>query len=41
MSIKTQKTIIQKKKVLIAFNDMIADMEANKKLDPARKRKKA
>ena len=29
---KIQKTIIQKRKVLIVFDDMAADMEANKKL---------
>ena len=32
MFMKIQKTIIQKRKVLIGFDEMIADMEGNKKL---------
>ena len=34
MSMKIWKIIIQQRKVLIAFDDMIANMEANKKLSP-------
>ena len=34
MSIKIWKSIIQQKKVLIVFDDMIADMEANENLSP-------
>ena len=34
MSMKTQKSKIQQRKVLIVFDAMIADMEANKKLSP-------
>ena len=34
MSMKTQKSIIQQRKLLIVFDAMIADMEANKKLSP-------
>ena len=35
MSVKIWKTIIQqRKKVLIVSNDMIVDMEANKKISP-------
>ena len=35
MSLKIQKTTIQQnKKVLIAFDDIITDMEANKVLSP-------
>ena len=34
MSMKTQKSIIQQRKVLIVFDAMIADMKANKKLSP-------
>ena len=34
MSMKTQKSIVQQRKVLIVFDAMIADMEANKKLSP-------
>ena len=32
MFMKIQKTIIQQRKVLIGFDEMIADMEGNKKL---------
>ena len=32
MFMKMQKTIIQQRKVLIGFDEMIADMEGNKKL---------
>ena len=34
ISMKIWKTIIQKRKVLIVFNDMTADLEANKKSSP-------
>ena len=34
MSMKTQKSISQQRKLLIVFDAMIADMEANKKLSP-------
>ena len=35
MSLKIYKIIIQQRKVLILFDDMIANTEANKKLGPA------
>ena len=35
MFMKILKTIIQKKKGLIVLDEMVADMEGNKKLSPA------
>ena len=34
MFMKIEKTIIQKRRVLIVLDDMIADMESNKKFTP-------
>ena len=39
MFMTIHKIIIQQRKVLIVFDDVLADMEANKKLSPIRGRK--